>query len=184
MVASRAMTLTKVSLVFLKPSSRRSFTLPLICSQARVDLLVQRSLEGLQLLAVPGELVAHRPAQAVALLALSRGDAVGGIREAASQVGEDGTVLGLAIARHDFGQRLHAPREAKRHRERADGRERGNEDEDEDRDVQTRPLSRRFLARGALALVLEQVALAQADGLGRDFDQLVVVDELDRRLPA
>src|ERR1700759_4140652 len=34
----------------------------------------------------------------------------------------------------------------------------------------------------ALALVLLEVALAQADRLGRDLDELVVVDELDRRL--
>ena len=34
------------------------------------------------------------------------------------------------------------------------------------------------LAAGALALALGQVALAQANRLGRDFDQLVVFDEL------
>ena len=42
------------------------------------------------------------------------------------------------------------------------------------------PLMR--FARGALAVVLLQVALAQADRLGRDLHQFVVVDELDRVL--
>src|SRR5690606_35730301 len=37
-------------------------------------------------------------------------------------------------------------------------------------------------AVGAAALVLLEVALAQADGLGRDLDELVVADELDRVL--
>src|SRR5690606_42066436 len=35
------------------------------------------------------------------------------------------------------------------------------------------------VARSTLAIVLLQVTLAQADGLGRDLDQLVVLDELD-----
>ncbi len=39
-----------------------------------------------------------------------------------------------------------------------------------------------FDAGRALALVLGEIALADADGLGRDLHQLVVGDELDGRL--
>ncbi len=44
MVASRAITLTKVSLVFLKPSSRRSLTLPPICSRRPSTVLDNPSM--------------------------------------------------------------------------------------------------------------------------------------------
>src|SRR6266704_5761112 len=49
MVARRCMTLTKVSLVFLKPSSRRSSTLPAIWSRRWSILAESRSLESVRL---------------------------------------------------------------------------------------------------------------------------------------
>src|ERR1700674_2162211 len=45
--------------------------------------------------------------------------------------------------------------------------------------AEARASGRFFIPCGALAIVLGEESLAQADRLGRDFHQLVVLDELD-----